>query len=273
MRMSHKHRTAELRKTRAYVNRAVRELNALGILPRAAPKFPFDIVGLATLSKAFAIAKACLKLLASDCPDEAYGLSRSLVECATNLRYLTSDLSRLDKRTRDFVKFALADKAFWYHHTLEAAKTPKEKAELRAYAKQIGIVDNPKPARQHWSGQGSGFVWATTLLVHPLDGPATVDHRKKAHAVDYYQTSGFVHCSLPAIDNYFADDGVPFHVSTASGHHETYQSTLFVLLVYIHHAIAYVLYGINADRPARLDSLFQRTLKTMKPIPTRHKRT
>jgi hypothetical protein len=191
--MSQKDRTAELRKIRAYVNRAERELNALEILPRAAHKFPFDIVGLATLSKAFAIAEACLKLLASDCPDEAYSLSRSLVECATNLRYLTSDLSELDKRTRDFVKFALADKAFWYHHTLEVAKTPKQKAELRAYAKQMGLVDNPEPARQHWSGQGSGFVWTTTLLAHPLDGPATVDHRKKAHAVDYYQTSGFVH--------------------------------------------------------------------------------
>jgi hypothetical protein len=271
MQMSRKDRDAELRKIRAYVNHAERATNALGIIPRVPQKFPFDIVGLATLSKAFALAKACLKLLASDCPDEAYGLSRSLVECATNLRYLTSDLSERDRRTHDFVKFALADKAFWYHHALESAKTPKEKAELRAYAKQMGIVDNPKLARQHWSGGGSGFVWTTTLLNHPLDGAATVDFRKKAHAVDYYQTSAFVHCSLPAIDNYFVDDGVPFRVLTASGHHETFQSTLFIVLAYIHQSIGYVLYGANTNRPARLDSLFQRTLQKMKPIPTRHK--
>jgi hypothetical protein len=269
--MSRKDSIEELRKIRVYVNSAEREINKLQIVPRAAHKFPFDSVGLATLSKAFALAKACLKLLASDYPDEAYSLSRSLVECATNLRYLTSDFSGQDKRTRDFVKFALPDKAFWYHHALESAKTPKEKAELRAYAKQMGISDNPKLARQHWSGQSSGFVWRTTLLDHPIDGPATVDFRKKAHAVDYYQTSAFVHCSLPAIDNYFTEGGVPFRVSTASGHHETHQSTLFTVLVYIHHAIGYVLYGTNTDRPARLDSLFQGTLKKMKPIPTRHK--
>jgi hypothetical protein len=228
-------------------------------------------VGLANLSKAFAIAKACLKLLASDYPDEAYGLSRSLVECATNLRYLTVDPAERERRTRDFVKFAMADKAFWYHHALESAKNQKEKAELRAYAQQFGIVDDTKPARQHWAGKGSGFIWYATMLDHPLDGAVTVSHRKKAYAVDYYQTSAFVHCSLPAIDCYYTDDGVPFRVSASSGHHETHQSTLFIILVYIHSAIGYVLDGLNIDRPARLNALFQRTLDNMKPVPTRHK--
>ena len=264
--------SAERQKIRAYVNSAEREIHRLRIVPRAVRRFPFDSVGLATLSKAFAIANACLTLLASDCPDEAYGLSRSLVECVTNLRYLTSDPSEQDRRTHNFVKFAVADKAFWYYQALEAAKAPKEKTELRAYAKQMGIIANPKLARQHWSGEASGFVWSTALLDHPLDGPATRDHRKKAYAVDYYQTSYFVHCSLPAIDNYYVEDGVPFRISTSSGYRETHQSTLFVILISVHHAIAYVLYGINADRPARLTALFEITLAKLWPIPTQHKR-
>jgi hypothetical protein len=272
MRMSRKELTAELQKIRAYVKNAEREICRLGIFPRVAHKFPFDIVALATLSKAFAIARACVKLLAADCPDEAYGLSRSLVECATNLRYITAVPTEQDKRSRAFVKFALADKSFWYHHALQAAKSPKEKARLRSYAKQMGVADNPKVARQHWSGLGGGFVWRTTLLDHDLDGAATVAYRKTAYAVDYYLTSAFVHCSVPAIDNYFIDDGVPFRLSTSSGHHETYQSTLFVILTHVHEAIGYVFYGINTDRPARLDSLFQRTLKKMKPIPVSGKR-
>jgi hypothetical protein len=108
-----------------------------------------------------------LKLLASDHPDEAHGLSSSLVECATNLRYLTADPSEQERRTRDFVKFAIADKAFWNHHALESAKSKKEKAELRAYAKQLGIIDNTRPARQHWAGKSSVFVWYATMLDHP----------------------------------------------------------------------------------------------------------
>ena len=53
------------------------------------------------------------------------------------------------------------------------------------------------------------------LLDHPLDGTARLEYRKKAYAVDYYLTSAFVHCSLPAIDNYFIEDGVPFHLSAS----------------------------------------------------------
>jgi hypothetical protein len=271
--MSHKERAAEAQRIRAYLKGAESELKKLQIVPRHARKYPFDITGLAILSKAFALAKASLRLLASEYPDEAYGLSRSLVESATNLRFLTAETSEQDRRTHDFIKFAKADKEFWYHYALEEAKTQKEKAELRAYARQMGIADNPKSARQHWSGQGSGFVWSTTLLDHPLDGPVTLASRKKAHAVDYYQASAFVHCSLPAIDNYFVDAGVPFHVSTTSGHHEMFQSTLFTILAYVHSAIGYVLFGMNTDRPASLDSLFQKTLSKMKPYRMQHRET
>jgi len=268
--MSRKQRAGELRKIRAYLKNAEQEVNRLEIVPRAAHKFPFDIVGLAALSKAFGIAKACLKLLAADSPDEAYGLSRSLVECATNLRYLTLVPLERDKRSRDFVKFANADKAFWYHHALASAKTEKEKAQLRAYAKQMGVTDNPKLARQHWSGQTGSFVWDATLLDHPIDGARTVEHRKKAYAVDYYLTSAFVHCSLLAIDNYFAKDQSLFRVSASSTYRETFQSTLFIILIYLHDAIQYVLFGLNTDSPASLDSLYQSALKRMEPVPTQH---
>ncbi len=263
-------RAAELRKIRAYVRQAESQLAGLRIVPRSAHKYPFDIVALAMLSKAFALSKACLNLLASDHPDEAFGLARSLVESAANLRFLTCDSAHQDRRARDFVKYAMADKAYWYHYALEITKDPKKKAELRAYAKQYGISPDTKSARQHWSGKGSGFVWLVTLEDHPLDGAMDEKHRRKAHAIDYHMTSGFVHCGLPAIDCYYVEDGVPFRISRSSGHHETYQSTLFIILIYIHSSIGYVLHGLNIDRPAKLNSLFQTTLDRMKPIPTRH---
>ena len=270
--MARPNNAQETDKIRAYVKKAEAEIAKLDIVPRLAHLYPFDIIGLATLSKVFALSKACLKLLASSYPDEAYGLARSIVECATNLRYLTADPADQGKRTRDFVKFAMADKSFWYHHALENAKTEKEKDELRAYAKQVGIVADVKSARRHWSGVDGSFVWKVTQLDHPLDGAMTVTHRIKAYAVDYYQTSAWVHCSSPAIDCYFADDGVPFRISVSSGHHETQQSTLFIVLVYVHSSIGYVLEGINLERPATLNLLFERTLKEMKPIPMRHSR-
>ncbi len=235
--MAHQKNARETEKIRAYVKKAEAGIAKLDIIPRVAYRHPFDIVGLATLSKVFALAKACLKLLASGHPDEAYGLSRSIVECATNLRYLTADPVDQGKRTRDFVRFAMADKAFWYYHALESAKAEKEKKKLRAYAKGVGIVADVKAARRHWSGIDGSFVWKVTQLDHPLDGAVTATHRAKAYAVGYYLTSEWVHCSSPAIDCYFADDGVPFRISSSSGHHETQQSTLFIILVYLHSSI------------------------------------
>jgi hypothetical protein len=264
--MSRKARAAEIRKVRAYVKKAKIEIDKLQLIPRVAYKYPFDILGLEHLSKAFAIAEATLKLLASDYPDEAYGLSRSLVELATNLRYLTIDSDDLFRRTREFIGFTLADKAFWYHHVLDSAKSEKEKAAVHAYATEWGIINDPKLARQHWSGM-SGFIWRATMLDHPLDGAMTQSHRKKAHAVDYYLTSTFVHCSQPAMDCYHADDGVVFRVSASSGFRETHQSTLFIILVYLQWAIDYVLEALNIHSLPSVNALFQKTLMNMKAVP------
>jgi len=262
-------RVGELRKVQAYIRKAESSMTALRIIPRVAQRYPFDIVSLAILSKAFALSKACLRLLTSN-PDEAYGLARSLVECGANLRYLTSDPAEQEARARAFVKYALADKAYWYQLALESAQNEKQRAELRSYAKQYGISPNTTLARQHWSGNGSGFVWDVTLADHPLDGPADQKFRRKAHAVDYHQTSGFVHCGLQAIDCYYVDDGVPFEVRPSSGHHETYQSTLFIILIYLHSSIGYVLHGMNLERSASLNTFFQRTLDKMEPVPRKH---
>src|SRR5271170_2941573 len=199
----------EIWKVQAYVRRAEAEVNKLQIFPRAAYRYPFDIVALATVSKGFALSKACIKLLISHFPDEAYGLSRSLVECATNLRFLTSDLAHRDRRTRDFAKFHLADKAYWMYYALEAFAGKKEEAEIRRRAKQEQIVPDYKLALRPWAGP-TGSVWKVTNLVHPLDGTITPMNKKLSYAADYYQASTYVHCSLPGTDAYCPEEGVPF---------------------------------------------------------------
>src|SRR5258708_13286329 len=102
----------EMRNVKAYVRGAEAEVNRLGILPRLPYRHPFDILSLAIVSKVFTLSKACLTLLASGFPDEAFGLSRSIVECATNLRFLTAEPAVQYLRSKDFANFARDDKAF-----------------------------------------------------------------------------------------------------------------------------------------------------------------
>jgi hypothetical protein len=102
----------ELRKVDRFIKVAETEINRLGVYPRKPWMYPFDLVGLSTVSKAIALSKACLKLVGSGFPDEAYGLSRSIVECANNLRFMTEKWDQRDKLARNYVKQHLVYKAF-----------------------------------------------------------------------------------------------------------------------------------------------------------------
>lgn len=260
----------EIRKISRFVRIAESEINRLGICPRTPWKYPFDLVGLATVSKAIALSKACLKLVSADLPDEAYGLSRSIVECANNLRFMTAESNLQDIRARNYVKHHLADKALWAHYALEQFAGRPEEKEVWVYMQQEGITPDTKSARRHWSDSKGSFIWETMTITHPLDGPVTEKHRKAAYAADYFQTSSFVHCSLPAIDNYAVQEWTPFQVSTSTGLHETSQSTLVTVLVYLYSTIAYALHGTNIDRPPKLQEAFHKTLDALKPYERRH---
>jgi hypothetical protein len=61
----------EIKKVARFVRIAESEINRLGIYPRTPWIYPFDLVGLATVSKALALAKACLTLLRSGLPDQS----------------------------------------------------------------------------------------------------------------------------------------------------------------------------------------------------------
>lgn len=260
--MAHPNSIREIRSVQAYLRRAEREVDRLGIVPRLPYRHPFDILGLAMVSKVFALSKACLKLLVFNFPDEAFGLSRSIVECSTNLRYLTAEPDLQYRRSRDFVKFTMADKAFWAHYALEHSTEKGKESEIRQYMEREGIVADTKPARRHWSGE-DGFVWKVAISDHPLDGAKTQKHRKAEHAANYYNANTFVHCSCPAIDSYCPNEGTAFRVSSSSGLRKTGNSTLFVITVSVHSSIGYALFGMNIDHPARLNMLCQKTLEKL----------
>jgi hypothetical protein len=172
---------------------------------------------------------------------------------------------------RKYVKQHLAYKAYWAHYALMLFAGRPEEQEIRDYIDAEGIVPDSESASHHWSGD-RGFIWQTMTKDHPLDGTVTEKHKKIAYAGDYFQTSTFVHCSLPAIDNYAVEEAIPFQVSTSNSLHETGQSTLITVFVYLHSTIAYALFGMNMDRPPKVQEAFQKMLKDLKPIPRRYGR-
>ncbi len=209
-------RNKELQLVRDYVGNANRQFDALAFYTRRFDLYPFDMMGPGILSKAFSLANAVFVLLDADMEDEAYGLCRSIVECSLNRRYLTEDSDQLWTRTDQYMRFAVADKQYWMHWALQtAAGTPME-AKILEHGKKWGLMPDTKGASKHWSGE-KGFAWVTNLKDHPLDGDRSTEFTKKSqYAVDYYQTSSYIHCYSTALDNFWPTACAQFSIGERS---------------------------------------------------------
>ena len=248
-----------------YILQLEERINNLRIVTRVFTRYPFDYVALEIVSKAFALAKACLVLLEAGLPDEAYGLSRTIVECAATLRYLTQDVSDRDNRTMLFVKYIFADKNFWLHYALQSSAGATEEEEIRAYAKEHGFIANTKEAGVHWSKQARGFMREVITSPHPLDPPTwTEQASKREYAVEYHRTSQFVHCSQPALNNYVPKECCVYVVSPSQDFNKSHEIAFFTTFSYLHEVVSYATYGLNLGGPSLCNDLYEATFAEVK---------
>ena len=234
-------------------------------IPRNVQRYPFDSIATESLSKAFALAKAILLLIENGFPDEAYGLSRSLVECSLALRYITAVPDDVENRTRKFVYFDQIEQRYWLEQSRQHLSDPAilQEIESSQLAKELDAKQlNPNDALRHWSSHRA-FVWAATTLDHPLDNTTNMpQHRKEAYAVDYHAPSHYVHCSQRGLNNYFHEPGSAYGVSKGRTMvaDDTAPKALFIVCRYLHEIVCYALFGLNLDRPQQVNELFSTTL-------------
>ncbi len=261
----------EVAKLRKYLDDAEAVVAKIGIFGRKPVFNKFDVIAMALVSKTFSVARACLLLIDNGFEDEAYGMSRSAVECAWTLRYLTQTPSEIESRTWKYINYLILDKQFWMYHAMVNAKDEETKSHIRTHGEELGLHDDPTEVVGHWSGK-NGFGWIVNQMEHPLDGPNTSEAIKSAeYAVDYHQTSAFVHCYEPAIENFVPDEKTRFKVKLSDGNGgQPGQSVLYILLRYTHASMAYLFFGLGLERPQGLNELFSKVLnEELKPVPRR----
>lgn len=258
---------AETEKIEGYIARVMTAVEDAGFYIRDKSHYPFDTIATSMMSKSVALARSCIHLLKSDNADEAFGLGRTLVECALILRFITSDSTLQEERAVKFVEFSFDYKNYWlYHARKQAAGTPWA-ADIERYATRWKLDGDPKKASKHWS-QLRGFTWDAQNMVHPLDDALfDSDFKTKQYAVDYFQACQWVHCSQPGLDNYVPPEGEPFRFSKSVGEfgHPAH-SVLYVLLHYLHRVMNYAFYGLGVPRPADLELAYAETLRSMEPL-------
>jgi hypothetical protein len=256
-----------------FLSNLERELNALAIQPRRPNRYPFDFIALEIINKSFALARSCLCLIRNGFPDEAYGLSRSIIECSIILRFLTQDPAHQADRTKLFYIVEITDKKSWLEFARAHITDPALVAELEKYAAEIRLEErysNLPNAGGHWSSL-RGFTWHVTKQEHPLDQEANPEKlRKKAYAVDYGYSSQYVHCSQVALGGYLPKFGIlhsAFEVSQAAAPKQIPGDRVFWIIgLYLHATVRYTLFGMAMDRAEPFGRIIFEYLKGLQQV-------
>jgi hypothetical protein len=240
-------------------------LDARGIWVREPRSCLFDAIAFSLLNKAYRLGQASICLIEAGYADEAYGLSRSVLECAINLRYLTLDRDEIESRAGNYLDFFDAERK----HFLELCRTEiKDKDRLdriEAAAKAEGIdarwQNTGRMSIDDWKKiegrEWHGFKIVTEL--HPLD--LELDSRcpiLSHYRIDYRAASAMVHCSIRALDNVFAVSSFPFKVGVGSGILYDHRcEPLMTVLSGLYLSVRYALFGAGLGDTEAFDQLFE----------------
>jgi hypothetical protein len=264
---------AQIDLVRGYLTALREEVRKLAVFPRESGAV-FDKVVCGNLSKAFSLADAALVLVETGHPEEAYGLSRSIVECSISLRYLTQDQGRRESRALDFANYFYKERNYWYAQAKQFLTDPALIAEMDQYAAENGIKADAKATMAGWSGKST---WDVIQLHHPLDGTAFgLTVRKADYAVNYHSPAAYVHASDHAIHGYvkrlFYPPQKPYQPYLKSdGDEQEGQKTLYAILTHIHLAAGYAMFGMDVTDLKEMLRLYQQCLSQLDPVVQQHR--
>jgi Family of unknown function (DUF5677) len=233
--------------TKAFVDEMEQKINARNFDLRPLETHPFESIAAEFLSKCFALSRASLLLIEAGFPDEAFGMVRTLVECAANLRYITSDKDKQAARVKSFIDYAITERAVWLELIKNGSYSEEEKAGAIQFAEELRIPNDPKLAYRTWSGL-QRFIITVAEPPHPLDQEgSTPFFRKGQMAADYHGPSCYVHCSQPGLDNYHPSTAKLLIRPSDPTTHDTSGNTCAIIQIHLREVIRYCFYGMGRD--------------------------
>lgn len=194
-----------------------------------------DKVVLVHVSKSLTVARAVLSLIDAGFPEEAFGLSRTLVEIALNLRFITNKHS--ERRAKRFVHYYAKWKMELIRRTLKHFSRDEKdgrptysKAELRkmlADYKTIATLARKFPNRTSWTETQNrkasrGGAW---MMAQEPDKHEKVDGKPYKWEFDYdwiyFWTSQYVHATVISMEAHatFPREAFSIHIAPQRGQH------------------------------------------------------
>ena len=228
-----------------------------------------DKVVLAHVSKSLTVARSVLCLIDSGFPEEAFGLSRTLVEIALNLRFITNKYS--ETRARRFVHYFAKWKMELIRRTLKhfskavnstGSKPAYSRADLRKMLsdyKIIAKIARKFPNRISWTETRNrkasrGGAW---MMAKEADKYEKLDGKPYNWEFDYdwiyFWTSQYVHATVISMESHatFPREAFSVRIAPERGEH-TADLAAFNVALYIQKVLVMAFRAIKHDLPNEL---------------------
>lgn len=239
-----------------------------------------DKVVLAHISKSLSVAQGVMCLIDAGLAEEAFGLSRTMVEIALNLRFITNRYS--ERRAKRFVHYFARWKMELIRRTLKhynaSAKEqgvtvtytkPQLRKMMKDY-KQLLKIARKYPNRTSWTETknkkaSKGGVWR--MAMEP-DRYETLQGAPFKWEFDYdwiyFWTSQYVHVSAIALDSHVVLPLEPFEMNPAPcrGKH-TAALAVFNVGIYLHKILFIGFRAIGHEYPETLHEPLGKLLHEM----------
>ena len=240
-----------------------------------------DKVVLAHVSKGLKVAEAVMCLVEAGFAEEAFGLSRTLVEVAFNLRFITNRYS--ERRAQRFVHYYARWKMEQIRRAIKHFKGGKDKkgrsqpkytkAELRKQVpdyKTLAKMAQKFPDRNSWTRThnwkaSKGGAWK--MAVEP-DAYERIDGEPVKWEFDYdwiyFWTSQYVHATVACMDSHsvLPKEAFSIHIAPERGGH-TAGLAAFNTGLYLHKILVLAFRAIKHDFPEKLSKPLGAVLTSM----------
>ena len=276
---------ALLRRLNRVLNKIHTYLDAQWFHPRT--RTYLDATVLTLLSKSLALARSTACLVQNGFDEEAFASSRTLLELALNLRYITNGRSP-EARAKRFVHFVAKIKMEWGRKAVEYLATPaiSVRKGMPSY-KKFQSMERKFP-KQGWlqaSRKHSKGIWTMAMEPDRFEKVPVLDKARKPvlnqrgkhklkpltweydYKIIYFWTSQYAHVTIDSLENHAALPGMPFTVHTPGSRPTrggTYpgEMALFNTIMYMHKILLVGLRGIGHPFPDELSKPIEALMKS-----------